>query len=66
MESYIYLDFPIGLKISWLLSNIAYPVELVVTIIYWALLYKEVAGALKFYNNINTHAIQVTIMHTQS
>ena len=66
MKCNVYLDFHIGLKISWLLSNIAYPVELVVTIIYWAILYEEVAGALKFYNNINTHVIQVTILRNQS
>ena len=66
MNCYVYLDFHIGLKISWLLSNIAYPVELVVTIIYWAILYEKVAGALKFYNNINTHVIQVTILRNQS
>ena len=50
--------FHIGLRISWILSNIAYPVAFVITTIYWTVLYKGLTG-LKLYNSINCHAIQV-------
>ena len=58
IHTVLLLDFSIVLRISWVLTNIAYPVAIVVTIIYWTLLFKGLTG-VKLYNSINTHALQV-------
>ena len=52
-------DILLGLKLSWLLSSIAYPMALITTIVYWSILYDKVTG-LNLFTSINTHAIQVT------
>ena len=59
-EIILFSDIDSGLKLSWLLSNIAYPMALITTIVYWSILYQKLTG-LNLYNAINSHAIQVTI-----
>ena len=51
--------FHLGMKVSWILTNIAYPTAFVITTIYWAILFKGLAG-IELYNSINCHAAQVT------
>ena len=52
------LGIHLGLRISWILSSIAYPIALVITIIYWWMIYDGSTG-FRLYNNINCHAVQV-------
>ena len=56
-----YKVFHMGLRISWILSSIAYPVALFITLLYWIVLHKPLRNPLRIYSNMNLHAIQTIV-----
>ena len=61
-KSYFLIDPHWGSKISWVLTNVAYPNGLVVGIIFWSLEFpKQPLAALSIFSAINVHLLQVAI-----